>query len=102
VEDVGLFLEALEAAAVRPRREKVLHGPRVPRVSSLAPDDLDDVFEELLLLGRGVLPRIDLATIAVFDRVEKSDRRAPAALPRDDPLAPVLDHPRAPLLAAGR
>ena len=39
------------------------------------------------------LPGIDLAPLAVAHRVEERDRRAPAPLAGDDPLAAVLDHP---------
>src|SRR5205823_8181429 len=93
------LLESRIAAAVGIRREEVLGRARVPGVSALRPNDLDDAIEELLLLLGGVFPGVDLPALAVGDRVEERDRRAPAALPRNDPLAPALDHPRDALLS---
>ena len=101
VHDVALLLEELVTAPVRVRRKEVLRGARVPRVAALGPEDLDDAREELLLLRRVVLPRVDFAPLAVAYGVEQGDRRAPAALAGDHPLAAVLDHPRDALLAPG-
>src|SRR4029077_6780691 len=99
VEDVGLLFEGRIAAAVGIRREEVLGGARVPGVSSFGANNLDDAVEELLLLLGGVFPGVDLPALPVCDGVEERDRRAPAALPRDHPLAPALDHSRDALLS---
>ncbi len=53
-----------------------------------------DVLEELRLLRGRVAPGVDAGALAGLHRVEQGDRGAPAALSRDDPLAPVLDHAR--------
>src|SRR6266496_6235860 len=98
VEDVGLLLEGRVAAAVGIRPEEVLGGARVPRISAFGANNCHHVVEELLLLGGGVFPGVDLPALPVGHGVEERDRRAPAALPRDDPLAPALDHSRDALL----
>ena len=101
-----MSVSAWKSSRAKPRRsapggKEVGGGPGVPGVGALLAEDAGDVLEETVLLVAGVAPRIDPGALAVFHGVEQRDRRAPAPLPRDHPLAPVLDHAGDARLAPG-